>query len=319
MTDAVLWVLGAPDPEMEAIEGLLRDHGQEFRYAVDAAGNRVHPGNAYKMAPLAGPLPLRVIYVECDTDPPAALNGKPWVSRCDHHRPGDPGYGAWPGRFLDASSIGQVYGRLVGMRSGGSEDYSYSYGHRGGDWAAPIVWYITDNRGAVTEVPHDIVLAAAADHCLGAAYRGECPGVDPDELMQWRAAERARFQGRKIEHILGNIRATMAALRDAPEIEICYFDEPGGPGSESWERSGTVVYLRDMRRTTPWPELPEAATRLGIGYVSGPLASPDGRRKYTVSGSKEEVLAWMELWAPHNRLTDIYGDPARGFAGGYER
>src|SRR5690606_27510283 len=34
-------------------------------------------------------------------------------------------------------------------------------------------------RGVV--IPDDIVYTAAADHCLAAAYRGECPGVDPDE------------------------------------------------------------------------------------------------------------------------------------------
>lgn len=35
-------------------------------------------------------------------------------------------------------------------------------------------------------IPHDLVLAAAADYCLAAAIRGECPGVDPDDLMRWR-------------------------------------------------------------------------------------------------------------------------------------
>jgi hypothetical protein len=35
-------------------------------------------------------------------------------------------------------------------------------------------------RGSVW-IPRRYVLAAAADHCLTAAYRGECPGVDPDD------------------------------------------------------------------------------------------------------------------------------------------
>src|SRR5690606_4181877 len=57
----------------------------------------------------------------------------------------------------------------------------------------------TDLRGKVT--PHQAVIyccgtgawspdspvfAAAADHCLAAAYRGECPGIDPNALMRWR-------------------------------------------------------------------------------------------------------------------------------------
>jgi hypothetical protein len=40
-------------------------------------------------------------------------------------------------------------------------------------------------RGSVW-IPQRYVLAAAADHCLAAAYRGECHGVDPDALMRWR-------------------------------------------------------------------------------------------------------------------------------------
>ena len=40
--------------------------------------------------------------------------------------------------------------------------------------------------------------SAAADHCLGAAYQGLCPGVDPDELMQWRVESRAKFQDREV-------------------------------------------------------------------------------------------------------------------------
>src|SRR5690606_12426626 len=49
---------------------------------------------------------------------------------------------------------------------------------------------------AISAIPHDLVLTAAADHCLGAAYRGECPGVDTDELLAYRVASRARFQHR---------------------------------------------------------------------------------------------------------------------------
>ena len=42
-----LWVLGAGDPEMAAIEKLLQDAGEKFTHAT-VAGVRVHPGNAYK-------------------------------------------------------------------------------------------------------------------------------------------------------------------------------------------------------------------------------------------------------------------------------
>lgn len=73
----------------------------------------------------------------------------------------------------------------------------------------------------------------------------------------------------------------------------------------------------DVVRAFEAPELSEAATRLGVSYIAGPLASPDGRRKITCSGSAEQVRAFLEVWAPGHGLVDLYGDPARGFAGGY--
>lgn len=75
--------------------------------------------------------------------------------------------------------------------------------------------------------------------------------------------------------------------------------------------------ILDMRREVPIPELPEAACRLGLNYVSGPLVGPDLRKKFTCSGTPEAVTFFMKEWAPSNGLIDIYGDPARGFAGGY--
>jgi len=72
-----------------------------------------------------------------------------------------------------------------------------------------------------------------------------------------------------------------------------------------------------MRRPEPIPELPEAAAREGCSYISGPLLTPDGREKYTCAGTQEAVRAFMERGIPGLHLTDIYGDPVRGFAGGY--
>lgn len=39
-----IYILGAQDIEMVAIEEHLRTVGQRFDYAVDADGKRVHPG-----------------------------------------------------------------------------------------------------------------------------------------------------------------------------------------------------------------------------------------------------------------------------------
>lgn len=278
-----LWILGAPDPEMEKIEKLLDDVGEDFGYAM-ADGRRVHPGSAYRAdsievdgrrldRPPGGT--KWIAYIECAVcGGLGGPEGGPWkscVQYCaevviDHHRPGDPGYGRPPREFLAASSIGQVLGVL--------------------DIEIPERGYI---------------LAAAADHCLGAAYRGECPGVDPDELMAWRVRSRATFQGRDPEELLRDVEATRKALHDEPLLDL-----------------GDGVYVRDMRRDPPYPELPEAGTREGVGYVAGPLKDRSGRRKITCSGMPEHIEAFMSTWAPEQGLVDIYGDPARGFAGGYE-
>lgn len=78
------------------------------------------------------------------------------------------------------------------------------------------------------------------------------------------------------------------------------------------------IGVADMRNCANLlPELHEIATRLGIGYIIGPLASPDGRSKYTCSGTSEQVKAFLERWAPGEGLVDLYGDPVSGFAGGY--
>ena len=42
------WILGAADPEMEAIESLLRAAGEQFVYAITSEGRRVKPEGAYR-------------------------------------------------------------------------------------------------------------------------------------------------------------------------------------------------------------------------------------------------------------------------------
>ncbi|RJQ38862.1 MAG: hypothetical protein C4555_04415 [Dehalococcoidia bacterium] len=108
-----IFVLGAPDPEMDAIERMLTDAGACFEYALGQDGCRVHPGNAYDAVPPSSD-GLHVA-VECGW--PGQLtftcNGVTRIrDLCDHHRPGDPGYGAGPEAYWWASSIGQVARRL---------------------------------------------------------------------------------------------------------------------------------------------------------------------------------------------------------------
>jgi len=252
---------------MELIERLLRKCGESVVYATDALGYRVHPGNAYRCPTPSVPEGSTVYAVECIDVLPEG-----WV-RIDHHRPGDPGYGCPPSVFFPASSIGQVITELDLLG-------------------------VADRLSAADII--EAIHAAAADHCLAAAYRGECPGVDPDALMRWRVKTRAAFQGRSAEELLADVERARAALREAPSIDL-----------------GAGASVRDMRDTFV-PELPEAAVRDGVAYL-GVVTDRDGCRKVVLGGhtTPETVRTFMDQWAPAQRLVAIYGDPARGFAGGY--
>ena len=216
-----LWVLGASDPEMAAIETLLAQAGESVAYAT-LAGARIHPGNAYQAETLSdfphGPID-EVVLVECGFKEPDQVLGLVFgqtgghgkVTIVDHHRPGDPGYGCRSEEFLAASSIGQVYLILQGREI----EFEFVLGQ----WR--ISWWSdpqeegglgTDHHSLGDIVSQEIILVAAADHCLEVAYRGKCPGVDPDELMKWRAKTRAEFQRRAGDEVLRDVRASVRAL-----------------------------------------------------------------------------------------------------------
>lgn len=263
------FVLGAPDPEMESIELAVMAAGMSC-YHAKIGPYRVRANDAYRADSVYNEAGLRaelregakLVFVECWCDRLPDIDHAVII---DHHRPGDPGYGRPPAEYWAASSIGQVCD-LLGI-----------------------------------EPTDELRLVAAADHCLAAAYRGECPGVNPDALMRWRVASRAAFQRRSPAELLADIEQTRSALRKAERITLALGIEP----------------IADMRREKPWPELPEAAAREGIGYFAGPLRDVSNKLKYTCNGSPEQVRAWMNEYAPRLGIREIYGDPERGFAGGF--
>lgn len=308
-----IWILGASDPEMVAIEQLLAECGEEVVYAT-VGGARVRPGNAYKADGLSGADPgleamalsgADVVIVECGVPTPWLYETNTVVV-VDHHHPGDPGFGRGPASFLGAGSVGQVIGRLA------REDrLPRAWPHGPGEDASPGQFLLPRGLSGWTvcvegdggagyarhaDVPLAIVLAAAGDHCPGHAYRGECPGVDPDALMRWRAETRAAHQRRPAEDVVADVVAATESIRTAPRL-------------------GAVVDLRGR----DVPELPEAALRLGVAYVAA-VAERDGRRKIVLGGAdprQDEIVASFLAGEIVPGLVGLYGDPARGFAGGY--
>jgi hypothetical protein len=155
---------------------------------------------------------------------------------------------------------------------------------------SPISWY---------RVSQEVLFVAAADHCLAAAYRGGCPGVDPDEFMRWRAETRARHQGRPVQAVLEDIARARKALAHAPRILI------GGV---------PVVDLRGQEV----PELPEAAARDGTPFLATPGPGPGPAGRWSSSAHRRRHFRPGPSGPPGTASpTCTAATPKRAFAGGY--
>lgn len=267
----MIFVLGAKDPEMKLIHEVLGFLGWELLPAL-RQGKRVYPGNAYQADPphLDWSAFATVYAVECGWRGEAAN-----VAHIDHHHPGDPGYGQPPAEYFAAASIGQIFAlaaRELPARGqqAGLDALHARYGH----------------------VAH---LAAAADHCLGAAYRGACPGVDPDELTRWIIERRAAFLHLSPAALRTRVEASCARIRALAVDNLA--DLRGEPG-------GTL------------PEAPHAACIAGIAVLTE-VVDRDGRHKVGLLGANAAQVTRFLAGALVPGLTGYYGDPARGFAGGY--
>lgn len=64
------------------------------------------------------------------------------------------------------------------------------------------------------------------------------------------------------------------------------------------------------------PELPEAAAREGIPFISD-QTDRDGRKKVVLMAAPPELVKRFMSGQIVPGLVDVYGDPSRGFSGGY--
>lgn len=340
-----IWILGAPDHEMAAIEHLLRECGETVVHAT-VDGKRVHPGNMYQADSPAADLiwdnGVGTIYaIECAWAHRDGETGD--VVTIDHHRPGDPGFGKPPEDFLAASSLGQVITELARLgalpsswdggslaeydtsergsmhvRGGHPEQPHYparwavvtaALGETGGDWGA--------DPGYAVDVPSNLVLTAAADHCLGAAYAGKCPGADPSKLLAFRAEQIAEHAGTTAATVLASIQETEDLFDSSPSVWQVEQERTGGESDLDEDLWTEVLDMRDRH----YPQLPEAACYAGQAYLAVVGGEPDRdpRQKIVLGGNTtpEMVESFLRDLAPALGLTGVYGDPARGFAGGY--
>lgn len=275
-----------------------------------------------------------LILVECPGADPGGHPGE--VTIVDHHD-SHPMASEPPARAAAASSVGQVV-RLLGLdvcrecgdrldwtdqsgpgwrpcfvhEDGAGDPYHRGPGECDGGGGAPVLGVRDDQAvgglgtcGDLHRWPlypgeyAEIRLTAAADHCLGAAYRGDVPGVRPEVLGVWRAETRAAFQGRPVEDILRDVEAAREWLAMVPRVPL------GG------------VEVADMRSAGDVPELPEAAARDGVAFVAIPKPGRDGPKVVLQAAPTEAVEAFLRGEGPAAGLVRLYGAPARGFAGGY--
>jgi hypothetical protein len=246
------FILGAPDPEMLTIEGILKERKLPYGFAT-LRGRQVQTHEAYRADGTTSLIPqgAEIVFVEC-----AVMGLQPGFI-IDHHHEGDPGYGKPPACYLEGSSLGQFLAYM---------DIEPTQQHR---------------------------VIAAADHCLMHAYKGSCPGVSPAELQAFRTSSRAAARGLQEVELTSQIAQASQNLQKAERIEL------GGV---------LVAFLEEVP-----PETAEASAREGVPYAYVTRRS-DGTMKAGIqSAPPEAIQAWMDNCG----LKGVYGDPQRGFAGGY--
>lgn len=280
-----VFILGAPDPEMNAIETVLRELKAHVVYAavIKAEGIvRCHSGNAYSID--------AVIDGEEEMSPPSFTQTPVWVEcfpaktvypgsphcRIDHHNPGDWGHGRPAAQFWEASSIGQLWYYLQGWGFGPA--------------------FLDSLKGFKNKY-----YTAAGDHCPAHAFKGRCPGVDPRKLFELRAEQSAAFNKMEPGVWKAAVLAAVEQLEQAPTFRF------GGEDVAIMEEEIPLLNHASLVAGKPVQYRMKGSAR-------------DPRTKIGLLGGDAMcVKEWMEYASSINglQLVGVYGDPVRGYAGGY--
>lgn len=272
----MIFILGSPDPEMQHIEEILRQKGLKFYYAWRTKPfSRATSSTAYRDVDSIYDETSK--YLISDVNDPRLLNKQivmiechvPFINRenciiIDHHSEGDPGYDKTPSEYWEGSSIGQFCNLLE------------------------------------IEPTSKLRLIAAADHCLTAAYAGECEGVLPEDLFQWRVEYRSSFKGITETQLISDIKTAVSEILNAKTLNI------------------QGVEVADFTYHLPPVEVSEGCIIANKPVIIMGFDKATGRYKFNIlGGTPEFVQTWMTTMAIKLGLEDIYGVPMRGYAGGY--
>jgi hypothetical protein len=206
ITSQVLVIFGGADAEEAAARAIAQAAGCATATATTADGKRVNGGTAYQAVAFALDLGTleevaKAIIFECA---PASAGALPVVARCDHHNPGDPGWGKGASEYWEASSLGQLCAHLG------------------------------------VEPTDELRLIAAGDHSPAGAYLGQCPGVDPEVFADFRIAGKVAFYAANprtadkadADKIRAAISAAKERLASAPQVDGGAARRDGGRAEE---------------------------------------------------------------------------------------
>lgn len=258
-----LFILGAIDPEMREIARTLDRHGYAAAWAATGkqrcTSSTAYDADCAVRMEGGGRHSQLILPRQPVVFVECAIKRINPVLRIDHHHPGDPGFDCGPADYLHGSSLGQLLSLLK------------------------------------LEPDATQRLLAAADHCLTAAYQGECPGVDPDELLFLRASWQAKMTYRPFGKVISSILEAATLVKERYD-----------------SRKGAALFLDP---TLILPDLPEGAARAGrpVRYRSLDVG---GVLKEMLKGAAPEAIAsFMEEHRVLGRR--VYGNPYRGYAGAY--
>ena len=303
MDKKLIAALGAPDPEMELIEELLRRCGINIVHAKNSKGARVRAEEAYN----ASFSEIEIdIFVEC---------GPAHNERADHHQPGDFGFLLGPNDFMAASSVGQVISWLAkkcllpqrwvrNQRHGTDIAGSFLERNPRSDSSLFSGWEVVQADSRII-IPEVFVLTAAGDHCPAAAYAGACHGVSPESLRTYRRWTRAKATNSTEAAVENGWKKGAEAITAAPIIKI-----DGHP----------VLDLRDVYV----PHMNEVLAQNGkVGLYALNVGTDE---KVGIVGGGEgsipgvgPIAGFMDRAPQVLGLERMYGNPTRGYAGGFRQ
>jgi len=178
----IIVIFGAPDIEEQRARKVASEHGLIIATAT-VGGEKCNPMTAYRAdgyivdAGIVNDETYCIIF-ECS---PKAATGLAVVAQCDHHNPGNAGFGLPPSQYFEASSLGQML-NFMGI-----------------------------------EATQEDRIIAAADHCLSAAYAGLCPGVTAEEVLAMRLPELMKRENvSSTEDAMRGIEEALHILKNPP-------------------------------------------------------------------------------------------------------